>query len=205
MTRRLFAFSCCLLLLAVLPACDSADPEQPETGLAPGEGTVTISGSLERSYSGQAFFTIVDDDDFGPTLLLGVVPGQLADATAENYEVIAIGGPPTRPEAGTYPLVNLLETQTGYYGLYANTTPTREEYAISVEGSLSIESSTESAIVGSYQFDGLTFVFTQEGTSFGSVETSVSFHATYVDPEELPDGIDTGLRPEQARPQQVAR
>lgn len=179
MLRISFRLLFTLLLVLPIAACDSdGDGDGNGNGGNIGSATVTVTGDVQDSYSGSAFFTVDPDDtdiDFGLALFDGAI------ATAGQGRFVAIGGEGDRPAAGTYPL----NTGTSVYGgAYANfTSQTNFRSVVAESGTLTITTSSSTRLAGSISFTGS--VVTQTGTS-GTASVEATFDAEFVDPDTAP-------------------
>jgi hypothetical protein len=183
MARISFRLLFTLLLVLPLAACDSdsdGDGDGDGGGNGPniGSSTVTVTGDVQASYSGSAFFTVDPDDsdvDFGLALFEGAI------TTAGQGRFVAIGGEGSRPAVGSYPL----DTGSSVYGgAYADfTDQTNFRSVVAESGTLTITSSSSDRIAGSISFTGS--VVTQSGIG-GTASVEATFNAEFVDPDNAP-------------------
>lgn len=117
------------LLLPVLglAACDSNDDDGGSGGAnnAPGSGSITVTGDINRSFTGMASFLVLTDDDgetsWGVMLMNSTPTGSGSNDVTESVVLNATGG---APATGTYALSSDGQTQVG--GMYtANDGTTR--------------------------------------------------------------------------------
>lgn len=97
------------LLLPVLglAACDSNDDDGGSGGAnnAPGSGSITVTGDINRSFTGMASFLVLTDDDgetsWGVMLMNSTPTGSGSNDVTESVVLNATGG---APATGTYAL-----------------------------------------------------------------------------------------------------
>jgi hypothetical protein len=149
----LLRFSLCLLLVLGAAACGD-DGTGPDNGNDQGEFTATVSGPVNGTFSGYAWQsgTVVDaqTNTQGWVLFLGS-----QDNPGSVVYVVRLG---SRPGSGTYSLVDLSQSsgdlQSGEFaGVVTVSLPGGLTFAGSSSGgSLTITSSSDDRVKGSFQF-----------------------------------------------------
>lgn len=174
-------FMVLLIISTVLWGCgdDSTGPEEEDI---PGEGnfTVTVTGDVDHSFSGQAFFSSVTDTDTGEA-------GFVLSMTA-NSENTSSGGMAwfvrensTTPGSGSYTISDYEDSES------ENRNP--EDFVVSPlvihsetsfyggskSGELSISTSSENSLAGTAEFTATAHEL--EGNEIYTLNVEVVFHA----------------------------
>lgn len=131
-------FVLALVLALVLSACGSDDPTGPGEG-ASGTFQATLSGDVTASLTGGAMFTTVPGEAFVLNFSTGDASGSM------GIELEELG----RPGTGTIQLGSSTSGAYGY-GVVGNT------LFFSESGSVTITSSSSTALVGTFQFEAQT-------------------------------------------------
>ena len=177
------SFRLLLVLFLTLPiaACDSGSDDDDDGGGSGniGSATVTVTGGIQDSYNGSAFFS-VDPDDGDIDFVLAIFDGTIT--TAGTGRLIAIGGMSDRPAVGEYPL----NTGTSLYGgAYVDLTSQTNFVSVpATSGTLTIASSSSDRITGSLSFSGMSVSQTGSG---GTATVEATFDAQFVDPDTAPN------------------
>jgi hypothetical protein len=177
MSRLVFSLilTCGLLLLT---SCDTTDPD-PDPGhdlpdAAPGEGHAAVSGGITTEFSGQAFWTILNEGTSDAAFAVGVFRGAIEDVDFNDFEMVAVIGGATRYGVGNHSLAS----GNAFYSSH-------DRVAFSTSGVLTITTSTAERVAGWLTFSGPAATETQ---SLGNVSVAANFDAFYVHPDDLPEG-----------------
>jgi hypothetical protein len=144
----LLRFSCSALLL-LLPACESSPTAEDDNGndAQPGTFSATVTGHVSATVSGVAAAT-----GGASTGGWGIV---LAPGGPQSITIVTPGR--DRPPAGTYPIVVSVQaigaTSTVFFASFV-AAPASSSYT-STEGTLTIQSSSATRVVGSFSFEAM--------------------------------------------------
>lgn len=133
-------------------ALDSGD-EVPDVGSV----TLTLSGEMERERAGTAEFILADSESIGAWML------SMGDASPRtfNLSIVNISDDPseiTRPGPGIYPIANQFDEPGMFRASYEHVGDYDQPYKYfyhtnnEVGGTLTIETSTEAMMSGSFEF-----------------------------------------------------
>lgn len=183
-------------LLLTLPACDSSSDGGGDgggggngggnggggNGSSIGTVSVTVSGDYEESFSGSAFFTVDDDDDFS----LGLIGGTIFQTGTS--QVVAFGRSGGRPANGDYSFGNDSGDFDGGYTDLENTNgnPLNATFIEAEDGTVTITSSSDDRVAGSFSFTG-TVISATNPTGSGTATVMGTFTADFIDPDDAPD------------------
>lgn len=180
-----FPFHLLLSLLLVLPfaACDSdGDDDGNGNGNGDiGDADVTISGDVEGSFSGNAYF--VDDSNEDVDFAIGLFSGSIT--TPNTGQIVVLGLDGDRPDEGTYE-IGADEDDTTLSGVYLDYTDgaTSATLVIAQSGTLTISSSSSDRVVGTFTFTGQA---TSGGAgSLGTATVTGSFTAEFIEDVTVP-------------------
>jgi hypothetical protein len=178
MRRYSFHLILSLLFALTFTSCDSDEDGDGNGGGTVGEGQVTVTGDIDRSFSGSAVFGAYPEGGFEIALFEG--------SSAENPtgQFLTLGSDGGVPDEGTYD-INDLGTGDTVFGVYQTDTSSSSGF-ISVfaeSGTLTITSSSSDRLVGSFSFEGS--LFSENGTQ-GTARVEGTFNAIFVDVNDLP-------------------
>lgn len=157
----------CGVLLLALAACDSngGDDDEGEDDLASGEATLSLSGEgIDESFDWNAAFAVGTDPDTGEEgIVIYLYPGQDIAGAAQYAFISRVGA--TRPSTGTYEFGDVdtdeddaFMQKFGMLGMLQSSNQTFELF-YSDAGSLTITSSSQDRLAGSFDIDGTFFTY----------------------------------------------
>lgn len=172
-----------LLLIFTFSACDS---DEDGNGDGNGNGNVdagefssTLGGDLDGSFSGNAFFAVVEDDSYpgGRAFVLFMTDADLDAGDTQFTQYIAFIRFSDLPGDGTYTLADVEDgnpnIEGATYGIYANlTSQTSGQFLVSQSGTLRISDSSSDEIRGSFDFEGVGFNTSTNQEANGSISGS---------------------------------
>jgi len=193
--------------LLTLPACDSADPDPgndlPDS-FTQGQGGVSVTGGINATFTGAAFWTLYQENDAGENsvFIMVVFDSAIQDFDDENFDAVIIGRTGDRPAVGAHDLTSFLEgDENGYDAFFIRSTAQSQLLVISESGSMNVASSSTERVQGSFQFAG--GIYSMTGPTGNSAEVNGGFNALYVDPDTVPGGLDDRTQAAAAAAQQL--
>src|SRR5690606_9144513 len=135
-------------------ACDS-DGDDDDNGNGNGQignASVTVSGDIEATFSGGNAFFFVDDEDDDLGFGIGLFSGAITNPTAGQS--VGFGRDGGRPAPGTY-AIDAEDAGVEFTGGYVNYEgtggdPTGATVVVAQTGTLTITSSSNDRVVGSF-------------------------------------------------------
>jgi hypothetical protein len=158
-----------LFLALSFAACDSADDGDGDGNgggnVDSGEFAVDFGGGLDGSFEGNAYFAVVEDDDYpgGRAFVLFMTDSDLTSGQTQSTQYIAFVRIGDRPGTGTYNLADAqgedpTDTEGVTYGIYINSSgQTSGTFLASQSGTLTISESSSDEVSGSFDFEGIGF------------------------------------------------
>lgn len=184
MRRYSFHLFLSLLLALTFTACDSdenGDGNGNGGGGDVGNVSVTLSGGVDGSFSGNAFFVIDEDDEVD--FAIGLFSGAITNPNAG--EIVVLGRDGDRPGPGTY-TIDAEASEANFFGAYVeNLGNFASATLVSAQsGTLEITSSSSDEVSGTFSFTGQAF--TGSGTQLGETTVSGQFTAEFIDQGNVP-------------------
>jgi hypothetical protein len=166
-------------------------------GLGEGDFVATITGDVDTSLAGDAYWSVFQDGD-QRTFVLILFNGDISDNDREEYHFIAISRTGTEPGVGVYSVDNDEPNPPAFRGQYADLfeadEPTASGPVLGATGGVFTVTRIESGLLtGSFRFDGSGLMLPDTGM-FITGTLDGTFDAQFVDPDVLTDlGIPFGL------------
>lgn len=182
-------------LVFSLAACDSNDDDDnggPGGGGNLGSYSATLGGDLSGSISGNAFFSVVDDEDVpgGRAFVLVLFDGPVSEAGTSG-RLLGFVRMGDRPGTGQYPIAaEDPETSNAVIASYLDFRNEAAGVFFSGEsGTFTVTTSSSNRVAGSFTFTGSGFDMSNPQDS-QEINGSISgtFDAVYVNPDTVPTG-----------------
>ncbi len=185
-----------LALTLSLTACDSSDDDD-DNGGGPGGGgnlgsySATLGGDLSGSISGNAFFSVVEDEEVpgGRVFVLWLIDGPLSGTSATG-EYVSFVRYSDRPGTGAHPIGQDLEDGDDTIAAYFNMqNQSAGVMFVSESGALTLTTSSSNRVAGSFTFTGTGFdMSNQQEPQQITGSINGTFDAVYVNPGTVPVG-----------------
>lgn len=186
--RRFSLLPALLLSVALtfsLTACDSNDDDNDNGGgTNVGNSSVTVTGDITDSFSGNAYF-VVDEEDEDVNFAIALISGAITNPN--SGQVVALGRDGGRPGTGTY-TIDTEGTNTDFHGGYTNYEDESDFSGVVADsGTLQITSSSASRIVGTFTFTGRAIDSDAPMDTTRTATVEGDFEAEFIDTDNVPD------------------
>jgi hypothetical protein len=160
------ALSFLMISAMALTACGDDDLQSPP--VVEPEFELTISGAVEETASGPAWFGSDVDDDGNPVFML-----LMGQDTSRHLVMVGKSGS-VRPEPGSYDIVDVESTASGWTAMHLVSEDDELVGMFFAEsGTLTITESSSEVLRGSMEFEGVGFVG-------ASAQAAITVTATFV-------------------------
>ena len=176
-------------LVFSLAACDSNDDD--DNGGGPGQlgsYSATLGEDFSGTLSGNAFFSVVEDEDIpgGRAFALILFDGPVTQAGTTG-KMLAFTRYSDRPGTGTYTIDDDLETGNSVGAMYANIQDQVYSGFNGETGTFTVTGSSSNSLTGTFSFSGPGFDMTDpENPVELSGSVSGSFNAVLVESIDVP-------------------
>jgi len=171
-----------LLLALTFTACDSDGDDGDGNGNGnadDGEFNSTLGGDLDGSFSGNAFFAVVEDESYpgGRAFVLLLTDADFGSGDTQFTQYISFVRFSGLPGEGNYNLADVEDGEPDIegatYGIYVSLSgQTASQFLSSQSGSLTITESSSNGVRGSFNFEGIGFDTSNNQEVNGSISGS---------------------------------
>jgi hypothetical protein len=188
--RGAFAFALGAASL-IAAGCDEV------TGIGAGDFVATITGDIDTSLAGDAFWSVIEEGDSRNFILI-LFQDDISSNDREDYHFIAISRSGSEPGVGVYVVDNDEPNPPAFRGQYADVVdadePTAAGPVIGATGGVFTVTRIDSGLMtGSFRFDATGLELPNTST-FISATLDGTFDAQFVEPDVLTGlGIPFGL------------
>ena len=177
---RLRSALCLLFLPLLLVGCDSVTTDELNN-----EFTATISGDIAASLTGDAVYTIFNDNG-SPTFALFFFGGDLSDNDEDTYTYAGLYRSGDRPGVGVYAVDGADATDAAFQGSFADLVDADRSTATgpvltATTGVVTITAFQNGDLNGSFRFDG-TGLLLPDTDAFIAATLDGTFEARFVEP-----------------------